>query len=146
MAAVHDVREIIAWRLAHQLNLRVDLFLLSPDFRRHYQPCEGLSHAARSAPRRIAEGVDQLRHREGAQLVRMARTLEEEILTHLSAAHAQMLITDDEWMLTRQLTRRAMGAASRLIRYLEITGDPTSLPPGIRSTPPPTRASPRHWG
>lgn len=142
MAGFHDVRDITAWQLAHQLNLRVDLFLLSPDFRRHYPRCDHLSVAVCSAPRHIAEGFARLGHQESAQLVRMARVFEGEVVNHLIDAHHQVLITDDELLLTRQLATRAMRAADPLIRFLESTSDapmPAALtrriPRRIPSTP-----------
>jgi len=121
MSSFQDVREIKAWRLAHQLNLRVDLFLLSPDFKRHYTASDQLSSAVRSGPQYIADGSERLRCKEFAQCVRAARASEAEVLRHLVEAREQVLITDDEFLIARQLTKRAMLAASRLIRQLEAT-------------------------
>ncbi len=119
MAVFTDVREIVAWRLAHQLDLRVHLFLCSPDFRHHYGHCDQLLEASRSAPRNIAEGSLLLRTKEFAGLVRLARRSEAVVLRHLIHAHEQRLITSDELLINRQLTRRAMTAAAGLIRDLE---------------------------
>lgn len=119
MAGSQDFREIAAWRLAHQLKLRVDLFLLSPDFRRHYRFAEQLSDAVRSGPRNIAEGFGRYQHREFAQFVRIAKASEVEVLNHLIDAQDQRLITSDEFQITEQLTKRAIKAANRLIRDLE---------------------------
>jgi four helix bundle protein len=126
MSAFHDFTEIGAWQLAHLLNLRVDLFLLSPDFKRNYQRAAQLSDAVRSGPRNIAEGFahDQ---RAFADRVRLAKGSEAEVLNHLIAAYDQRLITLDELQITERLTRRAMKAANRLIRQLEAVG-PTATP------------------
>ena len=121
MAGFRDFREIAAWQLAHQLKLRVDLFLLSPDFRSHYRFTEQLSDAVRSGPRNIAEGFGRYRHREFAQFVRIARASEVEVLNHLIDAQDQRLITTDEFQITEHLTKRAIRAANGLIRYLEST-------------------------
>lgn len=118
-----DVREIMAWQLAHQLKLRVDLFLCSPDFRRQYRFCDQLGDAARSGPRNIAEGHARFKHKEFALFVRAAKGSEAEVLNHLIDAHDQRLITTDELTIAEQLTKRAMSAASGLIRYLESTPD-----------------------
>lgn len=128
MAGFKDFREIIAWQLAHQLKIRVDLFLGSPDFRRHYKFCDQLSDAARSAPRNIAEGHGRFKHKEFAQFVRVAKGSEAEVLNHLIDAHDQRLITTDELVINEQLTKRAMRAAAGLIRYLESTPDPPPPP------------------
>ena len=124
MAGFKDFREIAAWQLAHQLKLRVDLFLLSPDFRRHYKFSEQLSDAVRSGPRNIAEGFGRYRHKEFAQFVRIAKGSESEVLNHLLDARDQRLITEDELALTEELTQRAMKAATGLIRWLESHPDP----------------------
>ena len=113
----------IAWRLAHQLNIRVDLFLGSPDFRRHYKFCDQLGKAARSGPRHIAEGHERPKHQEFAECVRVAKGSEAEVLSHLIDARKQRLITQDELEINEELTRRAMKAATGLISYLESTPD-----------------------
>ena|SRR5688572_26180919 len=121
MATFRDFRDLPAWQLAHEMNLRVDVFLGCPEFRRHFKFCEQLREAARSGPRCIAEGHAQLRPTEFAALVRAARGSEEQVLNHLIAAHNQALITSDELDINRWLTARAMEAASGLIRHLEST-------------------------
>ena len=125
-----DFREIVAWQLAHQLKLRVDLFLGSPDFRRQYRFCDQLSDSARSGPRNIAEGHARFRHKEFAHFVRIAKGSEAEVLNHLIDAHDQRLISSDELTIAEQLAKRAMRAATGLIRYLESTPDPP-MPPYI---------------
>lgn len=123
MARFRDFREIVAWQLAHQLKLRVDLFLLSPDFRRHYRFSERLSDAVRSGPRNIAEGFGRDKHREFAHFVRIAKASEVEVLNHLIDAQDQRLIGPDELEITECLTKRAIKAANGLIKYLETTPD-----------------------
>jgi four helix bundle protein len=133
MAGFRDFRDIVAWQLAHELKLRVDLFLLSPDFRRHYKFCDQLSDSVRSAPRNIAEGFARFRHKEFAQFVRIAKGSEAEVLNHLIDARDQRLITDDEFLMTEHLTKRALKAANGLIRWLESTPDPPPPPYKPRS-------------
>jgi four helix bundle protein len=124
MAGFKDFREIVAWQLAHQLRVRIDVFLCCPDFRRHFKCCEQLRGAARSAPQNIAEGHGRLKHREFAHFVRIAKGSEAKVLNHLMDAHDQRLITTDELIINEGLAKRAMQAASDLIRYLESTPDP----------------------
>ena len=123
MAGFLDVREIDAWQLAQQLKLRVDLFLLSPDFRKHYRYSEQLCDAVRSGPRNIAEGFGRRRHCEFAHFVRLAKASEAEVLSHLIVAQDQRLIAADEFQITAQATKRAIEAADGLISYLESTPD-----------------------
>ena len=121
MAPFNEVRELAAWRLAHQMNLRVDVFLGCPEFRQHFKSCQQLRDAARSGPRNIAEGCARLKHKDFAQFVRNARDSEIQVLKHLTDAHDQRLISTDELLINKLLAKRALRAASGLIRYLEST-------------------------
>jgi four helix bundle protein len=132
MAAFRDVTEISAWQLAHKLNLRVDLFLLSPDFRRHYKHSDRLSAIVQSAPRAIAEGFDSDRH-GFVERVRLAKGSHAEVLHHLNDAYDQRLITLDELQIAQRLTRRAIKAANGLIRSLEATSGDVAAPATRRS-------------
>ena len=123
MAPLKDFRELAAWRLAHQMNLRVDVFLGCPEFRQHFKSCRQLSDAAHSGPRNIAEGCARLKHKDFAQFVRNARESEIEVLNHLVDAFDQRLISTDELLINKLLAKRAVRAASGLIRYLEATPD-----------------------
>lgn len=114
-----DLRDLAAWRLAHQMTVRVDIFLHCPDFRRHYTLCDRLADAARAGPRYIADGHASRNHAGFAQLVRKAAASEAEVLDYLIDAHAQKLITSDELAIIEQLVRRALSEAAGLIRQLE---------------------------
>lgn len=141
MSTPADPRDIAAWQLAHLLNLRVDLFLLSPDFKRHYRRVEQLGDAVRSGPRNIAEGLVSDR-RAFADRVRLAKGSEAEVLNHLIAAYDQRLITLDELDIVARLTRRAMQAANRLIRQLEAADRSAATPRVTQRNPPRKRAGP----
>jgi four helix bundle protein len=106
------------------MHLRVDVFLGCPEFRRHFKSCQQLSDAARSGPRHIAEGCARLKHKDVAQFVRNARVSEIQVLNHLIDAHDQRLISTDELLINKLLAKRALRAASGLIRYLESTSEP----------------------
>ena len=134
MAGHPDVRDLIAWQLAHQLNLRVDLFLGSPDFRRQYRFCRQLDVAARSAPLHLAEGVARLRRKELAACVRLATKAEAEVIRHLVEARAQHLITGDELIINKQLAKRAVRAAKRLLRDVELNVPDLYLRNSVRNT------------
>lgn len=120
MSSYSHVTEVPAWQLAHQLHLRVELFLLSPDFRRHYLHVDRLNDAARSGPRHIEEGFVKDRGAFAYRL-RLARVSQLQVLDHLADACDQRLITIDELLIAQRLARRSMNAASGLIRSLEAT-------------------------
>lgn len=115
MALHHDLRDNAAWQLAHELNLRVDVFLGCPEFRQQFKCCDELREAARSAQQHIADGYARQRCADCADFVQRARSSEEQVLTHLIAARRQHLISDDELDITRWLTKRAMKAALALL-------------------------------
>lgn len=135
-----DVTEIRVWQLAHKLTLRVDLFLLSPDFRRHYKQSARLSDVVRSAPRNIAEGFECERH-VFAERLRLAKGSQAEVLTHLSDAYDERLITFDELQIAERLTKRAIKAANGLIRSLEAP-DGSMVQPAKRGSRRRSRSSP----
>ena len=115
MARNGDVHDNPAWRLAHELNLRVDVFLGCPEFRQQFDCCDQLRAAARSAPLQIAEGYARQRSADSAGFVQRARLSEEQVLGFLIAARRQHLISADELDINRWLTKRAMKAALALL-------------------------------
>lgn len=125
MVSHQDVTDVIAWQLAHKLNLRVDLFLLSPDFRHNFTSVDRLSEAARSSTRLIADGFAGDR-RSFADRVRVARVSQAQVLAHLHEAYDQRLITLDELQIIERLAKRAMNAARELIKRIEADGAATS--------------------
>ena len=125
MAGFNKFQEIVAWQLANELKVRVDQFVRRPEFSRKFKFVDQLSDAVRSAPRNIAEGhMRGFKHKEFAQFLRIARGSLGEVLNHLLDAYDQRLITEDELMNTERLAKRAIKAATGLIRYLESTPDP----------------------
>ena len=131
MAGFKKFEEIIAWQLAYELKQRNDVFINRSDFRGNLKFREQWHDAARSGPRNIAEGhMRGFKHKEFAQFVRIARGSEGELLNHLLDAKDQGLISARELEETSRLAKRAIKAASNLIRYLESSPDPP--PPRYR--------------
>jgi hypothetical protein len=117
--SANDLRDVVAWQLAHRLSLRIDLFLLSPDFRAHYRSAAALGDAARSGTRHIADGFARISRREYADCVRAAKAAQQRVIGHVIDAYDQRLIAHDELVLVDQLAKRSMKAANRLIQSLE---------------------------
>lgn len=124
MAGFKDFREIAAWQLARELKLLADALLAKPDVARRFKYCDQLSDAARSGPRNIAEGFGRFFHKPFAQFVRIAKGSEAEVLNHFIDARDLKLMTNDEFIKAEHTARKAMKAASGLIRFLESTPDP----------------------
>jgi four helix bundle protein len=75
------------------------------------------------------------KHKEFASFLRTARGSEGEVLNHLIDAYDQKLITADELDEASRIARRAIGACTGLIQYLESTPDPP--PPRRKPKAPP---------
>lgn len=132
MAGWKDFREIVAWRYARDLKIRVDEFLERPNVRNKYRMHAQLHDAVRSAPSNIAEGFGKFGNKEFARFARIAKASELEVLNHLIDLRDQRLISEDELMLAEHSTRRALKAVVGLIRHLESTPDPPRPPRRIR--------------
>lgn len=117
--SANDLRDVTAWQLAHRLSLRIDLFLLSPDFRNHYRSAAALNEAMQSGTRHLAEAFTRIDRREFADCVRAAKAAQRRVLGHVIEAYDQRLIAHDELVLVQQLAKRSVNAASRLIQSLE---------------------------
>jgi hypothetical protein len=122
MAAVQDVKELLAWQLADELQIRSLELATRPGVREHRRYRERLLDAAAAGPRHIAEGFDRFEPNEFAQRVRAARAAELTILDLLSEGRRRRLLADHEWSEYAFLARRAIAAATGLIRYLEHDG------------------------
>jgi four helix bundle protein len=76
----------------------------------------------------IAEGFARYLPADNARFVRIAAGSHSETIEHLDRAHAKKLITAQELTDLQTLARRARGAATGLIRYLQ-SADAPHLPP-----------------
>jgi four helix bundle protein len=85
-----------------------------------------LYDAARSGPSNIAEGFGRFGNKEFARYARIAKASEVEVLNHLIDLRDQRLITEQEFLVSEHMARRALKAAVGLIRHLESTPDPPS--------------------
>jgi len=128
MAGWKDFRQIVAWRYARDLKIRVDEYLERPNVRRKYKLHDQLHDAVRSAPSNIAEGFGKFGNKEFARYARIAKASEVEVLNHLIDLRDQRLISEDELMLSEHAARKALKAVVGLIRHLESTPDPSRPP------------------
>jgi len=88
-----------------------------------------MRRAAESPCPNIAEGFSRFYPREFARFVRIAKGSLSELLDHLKLAVRRQLIDPETAKSLDSLTRRARGACTGLIRYLESThpaGPPVS--------------------
>jgi four helix bundle protein len=119
MAGARDFTELAAWQLAHELRGCVLTLVERPLVKRSGRFREQICDAASSAPRNIAEGYGRFRPREFAQFVRVAKASEHEVHDCLLEARQRRFINESECSEYSALARRAIAAATGLVRYLE---------------------------
>ena len=123
MHGVWRFEDLVAWKLAVQLQTLADQFCDRPAFKRDFKFHDQLSDAAASGPRNIAEGFGRYYHPEFAQFARIAKASEEEVLNHFYHARAKQYITSAEFENAAHAVRKALKAVNGLIRYLDDTPD-----------------------
>ncbi len=124
MAGLRDFRDFAAWQRAEELRMLVEEFLARPGLRVRFRRAQQLSDAAASAPRNIAEGFGRFKPKQFAQFVRIAKGSETEVLNILIEAQKAGLLSNPDFTRYEICTRRAIGTAVGLIRYLEGADEP----------------------
>ena len=119
MAGVNDFTELIAWQLANELRVRALELSTRPSVAGHARYHSRLTGAAALPPRHIAEGFARERSPEFARRVKIAKASEHELLTLFGEARQRGFLSASECREYEFLARRAITAASGLIRYLE---------------------------
>jgi four helix bundle protein len=110
--------ELIAWQLAHDLQLAVFHATESGPASRDFQFRDQISDSSRSACANIAEGFARVRHREFAQFLRIARGSIAETQSHLLDGRVRSYFTDDRFHKMWWLSVRALAATTRLMQRL----------------------------
>ena len=123
MKGVWKFEDLVAWKLAVQLETFADRVCAKPEVKRDFKFRDQLADSAESAPRNIAEGFGRFYHREFARFARIAKASEEEVMNHLRRAKAKNYITQAELDDGLWAARKALKAVNGLIRYLDNTPD-----------------------
>ena len=82
MDGVWKFEDLVAWKLAVQLQQLADKYCEKPVINRDFKFRDQLADAAASAPRNIAEGFGRFYHPDFARFARIAKGSEEEVLNH----------------------------------------------------------------
>ncbi len=134
MAGIKTHEDLIAWQLSEELKDRVFAFTARSGVARHRDFCDDIRRSARSAPANLSEGFYRFRPRENATFVRYALGSLGESKNHLRHALKENYVTQQEFDEMWRFAKRAIGAATRLHKYLK------SCPPdGPKSNPNPKR-------
>ena len=126
----------MAWQRARDLKLLAYQLLARPEVAKDFGFRDQLNDAARSAPRNIAEGFARFKHKEFAQFARVAKGSEGEVLNHFIDAVDSGYLSKEEFPKFEHAAKKALKAVNGLIRYLETTPDPPSMPSKKRKPPP----------
>lgn len=140
-------KELDCWRLANELKVRIYELIRKEAVKKDLEFRNQIRHAAASAPRNIAEGFGRYLPREFAQYLRVANGSLMETSNHLEDGRDRGYFTDAEIEEPLLLARRASGASTKLLRYLQSAPDPrtserTNEPPGNPRTKEPKNRNP----
>ena len=124
MAGVRDHTELDCWRLSDQLQIEIYRITSTRGFRSALDLKAQLIDAAESATSNIAEGFSRYYPRDNARFVRIAKASLSEVINRLRAALLRGLITEVDAAALTTLARRARGACTGLILYLERANPP----------------------
>ena len=131
MPGVRDHRDLDVWKLSDEVRSRVTALVTRPSFDELPWLRRQLREAAESLCPNIAEGFSRFYPTENASFVRITKASLTEIIEHLGRALALKLIEQPETAEAISFARRARGAATRYIVYLESSEAPKAagIPP-----------------
>src|SRR6478735_3967573 len=121
MNGVWKFEDLVAWKLAVELQQVADRCCDQSRVKRDFKFRDQLADAAASAPRNIAEGFGRFHHPEFARFARIAKGSEEEVLNHFLDARSKGNISLAERDDGLHAARKALKALNGLIRYLDDT-------------------------
>ena len=124
MSGARDHTELNVWRLSDELRSEVYRLVAKRTMRSTPDLCRQLTRAAESACANIAEGYSRYLPPDMARFFRMARGSHSEIIEHLTSAVRRQLLTERDVDSATSFARRARGACTRLIVYLETAKAP----------------------
>ena len=115
--------ELVVWQLANELESRVLAFTAIGRARGDVDYVRQIRNAASSAPNNIAEGFGRFWPAEFAHKLRIARGELHETHRQIARGLKESYLAADEARQLTVLANRAIGAATRLVEYLEAHGD-----------------------
>jgi four helix bundle protein len=119
LATIKSHEELDAWRLSDALEDRVYELTARSAARKDLDFCDDIRRSARSAPANLSEGFHRFRPRDNARFVRIAIGSLGETLNHLRHAWKHKYISDEEYGEMALLAKRARGASTAWLAYLD---------------------------
>jgi four helix bundle protein len=136
MAGVRDHEALDVWKLANELRQRMRPILARPELRNDFDLWKQLKRATKSPCPNVAEGFSRFHPRDFAHFVRIAKGSLSEFIDHMGEAQASGYTNPAETAELIVLAKRARGAATGLIRYLEHAKPPNGHRKRKRTKPP----------
>jgi len=124
MSGARDHTEFDVWKLSDELRSEVYRLVATRPMRAAPDLCRQLTRAAESACANIAEGFSRYLPADMARFFRMTRGSHSEVIEHLTSAVRRQLLAERDIDTATRLARRARGACTRLIIYLETAKAP----------------------
>jgi four helix bundle protein len=128
MAGARDYSELDAWKLADELRTELNRLVELRPMRFRPKLIDQILDASESACSNIAEGFSRYLPRDFARFVRISKGSLSEVIDRLVAAVRRRIFSQEEIAKATSLARRARGACTGLIRYLESADPPPSEP------------------
>jgi len=124
MPPVTHYSQLIVWKLAEEIRVKVFELTAKPLFAEDYKAKRQVEDAANSVCRNIAEGFGCETHIEFARFLEIARRSLNEVQDSLHGAQLKEYVTVTEIAPIKSLSRRIYPAFSRLMAYLRSTPTP----------------------
>ena len=125
---VDRFEDLATWQLADELRREVCAFTESGPASRDFKYRNQIRDAAGSACRNTSEGFDRFRPAEFARFLEFARGSLGEIQDGLIEAHQRQFITGELFDRLWILSKRAIGANTNLMKYLQGCADKGDAP------------------
>jgi four helix bundle protein len=126
VAGVTRFEDLECWQLANELKVGVYEIIETSTAKRDFKFCDQLKDAASSGTSNLSEAFGHCRHRESARYARIAKASLTETDNHLLDGVDRHHWTVERVAPLRTLARRALGATTGWIRYLESSDPPPS--------------------
>ena len=124
MAGVRDHTELNVWKLCDQLRVVVRPILDRPRLQADRTLWSQIDRAVERPCPNIAEGFSRYFPRDFARFTQIAKASLSELVDHMETAEAKGITSAEETAAIVTLAKRARGAATRLIQYLETAKTP----------------------
>jgi four helix bundle protein len=115
---VRRYHDLVCWRLANELKLKVYAFTATEPAVRDFKYCSQIRDSARSGPANISEGFGRFRPAEFARFLEFARASLIETQNHLGDGRDLRYLPDSLYTDVYALADRAIGATTNLLKYL----------------------------